>query len=316
LKEWVAREVAEGVDVVHAHRLFPTAFAVSRYALPPSTPIVVSAVGSDVHTYPYRSESIHRLTEETIRRASAVIAVSQALADQVERLGRPRGRVQVAYRGVDTLQFSAGGGTRGPRENLGLPSIGFGICTVGRLVREKGVLELLDAFRGLVEDLPDAWLALVGDGPLQGEVIAYLERWGLEGQVFLPGARPHPEVAEWIGAADVFVLASHNEGLPNVVLEAMACGRPVVATRVGGVPEAVADGLTGYLVDTGAIEEIRTHCLRLARDRELREGMGTKGRERVQRVFTWDASTSRLVGIYEGLLRGDCPIASDTYQGG
>ena len=129
------------------------------------------------------------------------------------------------------------------------------VLFVGRLEPQKGIGELLEAFELLRARLPRATLALVGHGVATEEVRARVERWG-PGGALLAGARPPEEVATWMGACDVLTLPSWAEGTPNVVLEALASGRPVVATRVGGIPDVLRDERSGLVVpprDAGAL---------------------------------------------------------------
>jgi glycosyltransferase involved in cell wall biosynthesis len=126
---------------------------------------------------------------------------------------------------------------------------------------------------------------------------------GLADRVVFAGRRRPEEVARWLQAADAFVLASHNEGLPNVVLEAMACGLPVVATDVGGTGEAVLEGVSGLLVpprDVGSLAEAMT---RISEDPELAARFGAAGRRRVERYFGWSACGRCWIDVYEKALR-------------
>jgi glycosyltransferase involved in cell wall biosynthesis len=264
-----------------------------------------------VHTNPRRNGGIRRLTQAAIRESSAVFAVSTGLAQQIEDLATPAEPVRVIYRGVDFDRFSPAPPSPELRARLGLPTTGVGICTVARLTREKGVFELLGAFEQLARDFPSLWLALVGDGPLRTELERLIRSRGLTGRVFLAGDRPHTEVPEWMRAADVFVLASHNEGLPNVVLEAMACGRAVVATTVGGVPEAVEDEVTGILVPPDDQEHLGQAIRRLLDSEALRTMMATRGRERVLERFSWPGSTATLIAGYRDVLRRSASVGDE-----
>jgi glycosyltransferase involved in cell wall biosynthesis len=174
-----------------------------------------------------------------------VVAVSRALADEVVRLGVPPARVAVVQNGVDAALFSPRDRVAA-RQGLGLATDGKLLVYVGRLEREKGVVDLLDAFARLAPGRPDLRLALLGDGTARVECAARARAIGA--QVLLPGPRPLAEVPAWMAAADLVTLPSWNEGTPNVLLEALACGRPAVATRVGGIPDVISAPLLGELV--------------------------------------------------------------------
>ena len=289
-------------ELIHAHRLFPTGYVALRLAREFDLPGVISAVGSDVHTHPKRNRGIGRRTEDAINAADAVLAVSQDLADQIHDLARPTRPVQVVHMGVDTDRFSPAPASPEIRAALGLPTEGVGICSVCRLVTEKGLNELLEAFERISNDHPRTWLAIVGDGPLRDELKSRMRTRNPGGRVFLVGARPHSEVPAFVNAADIFVLSSYNEGLPNVVLEAMACARPVVATDVGGVSEALEDGVSGTLVPARAVGPLTAALDRLIRSPELGRAMGNAGRDRIRSEFSWTRTAEGLHAVYSGLV--------------
>ncbi|MFC1531523.1 glycosyltransferase [Gemmatimonadota bacterium] len=287
-------------DIVHAHSLFPTVAASLDVARSLGAPILVSTHGSDVHTNPYRNKGIARYSRKAITECDRVIAVSQQLAGEVLKLAQPRVPVKVVRNGVDMQVFKPCTNQPQVRDTLGLPRYGVGICTVGRLVIEKGIGELMKAFGSLVarDESTDVWLTVVGDGPARQLIEAWVRREGLEDRVFLAGARPNAEIADWIGACDIFVLPSYREGLPNVVLEAMACGRPVVATEVGGIPEAVGPG-TAILIPPREAAPLAGALATLVGSSGLRERLGSAGLERIREKFSWRRSAEELKLIYE-----------------
>jgi len=177
----------------------------------------------------------------------------------------------------------------------------------------KGLHELVMAFREVCSRHPSAWLVLVGDGPLKADLEKLAKEQRLGDNIFIVGSCPHDEVACWMNAADVFVLASHAEGLPNVVLEAMACGRPVIATNVGGIPEAALDNVTALLVPPRQAAPLAATMDRLVRDADLRAQLGAAGRARVATHFTWPQSARQLAEIYsETIERRTKLISSST----
>ena len=220
-------------DVVYAHFLVPAGlFAV----LGGRAPVVVTAHGQDVENA-LGSSAVRSLTRLTVRRAAGVVAVSDWLRDRLERaVPEARGRTVVIDCGVDLARFAPA--DPGPaRAEVGWRPEGTAFVCAGSLSERKNVLRLARAF----ERRGEGSLAFVGDGPLRG---------ALEGRVgiHLAGAVPHTAVPRWLQAADVVCQPSLAEPFGLVTLEAMACARPVVATRVGGPPEFVPDG-AGVLVD-------------------------------------------------------------------
>lgn len=290
-------------DLIHGIRLFPIVSSLVPIAREVDRPLLGLGMGADVHTHPYRSKGIRRLTRRAIERSDQIATVSRALGLELLDLGDPVRPVRTIYNGVDTDRFAPGHEpTSTAREVLGLPREGAGICTVCRVEREKGLRELAEAFLMVRKTHPEAWLVVVGDGAYGSKLEAWVQSEDLASRVFLVGARPHDEVPQWLRAADVFVLASHNEGLPNVVLEAMACGLPVVATDVGGTSEAVSHGRTGLLVPAGDVQRLAQALDRLLGDAEERERMGQAGRRVAVTDFNWRTCGESLVALYRDML--------------
>lgn len=237
---------ARGADVIYAHYLFPTAAAAAAAARAARIPYVVTAHGQDVRNLD--RPSLRRATAASLRGASAIIAVSQHLADALAASGLDLPPVHVINMGVDTDRFRPA--DRGEaRARLGLAPGGPLILAVGGLTERKNPLGLLQAFGRVRARRPDARLALVGDGPLAGAVDAGVRRMGVDGAVIRTGALPHAEVGAWVAASDVLAIVSRIEPLGVAALEALAGGRPVVATREGGAREVVPDPGAGRVVD-------------------------------------------------------------------
>jgi glycosyltransferase involved in cell wall biosynthesis len=230
------RAVAEfRPDVVHAPFAYPDGWAAVQLGHEFGLPVVVQVHGSDVRLldrYPAR----RRRTEEALRAADGVIAVSQDLADTVVRTGVDPDRVLLAYDGIDPDLFHPGS-KAAARARLGLDRDARRLLFVGNFYPVKGADVLLHACHRLRQHGVAFEADLIGQGP-EGEALRGLvRRLGLEGTVGFRGAMPQAELADWYRSADVFVLPSHSEGVPNVLLEAMACHTPYVATSVGGIPE-------------------------------------------------------------------------------
>jgi len=255
-----ARRAARGADIVHAHWL-PTALA----GIVTGKPLVVQVWGTDVEL----ARRARWLFRPLLRRAGVVVAASQALAEAVRELGATDVRVVPA--GVEI-----------PPE-VGVPDDPPHVLFAGRLSAEKGILELIEATRGLPR-------VIVGDGPLRGRVSEAV------------GFVPPGEIGSFLERAAVVACPSRREGYGVLARQAMAYGRPVVATSVGGLSEAVEDGKTGLIVPVGDAASLRSAIERLLSDGRLRTRLGDAARQRAIDLFGVDAAAGVLCAVYEEAL--------------
>jgi glycosyltransferase involved in cell wall biosynthesis len=253
-----ARDAARSADVVHAHWL-PAGWVAARTG----KPFVVTLHGSDVEL----ARHVPRLAHAVFARAASVVAVSNAIADAAQRLGASD--VRVIPNGIDVPPS--------PGTEASPPYALY----AGRLSKEKGVLELAAAGRGLP-------LVMAGDGPLRGRI---------------PQARgfvPRAELMRLLDEAAAVVCPSRREGFGMTCLEAMAHGKPVVATAVGGLLDLVVDGETGLLVPPRAPGALREAIERLLSDADLRRRLGSTGRQRAREEFGWDRVIAAILEAYAG----------------
>ncbi|MFL5946342.1 MAG: glycosyltransferase family 4 protein, partial [Gaiellaceae bacterium] len=252
-----ARRAARAADVVHAHWL-----PAGAVALATGRPVVLTVHGTDVEL----ARRARPLARAVARRMNVVLAVSNALAEELRSLGAHD--VRVVPNGVE-LPDSVG-------EEAEPPEILF----AGRLSREKGILELVEAARGHK-------LVIAGDGPLRARVPETL------------GWLPPDELASLYARAAVVACPSHREGFGVACAEAMAHGRAVIASDVGGLRDLVLDGETGLAVPAGDVEALRSALERLLADRELRRRLGTNARERVRELCSWPRVIDATLAAYE-----------------
>ncbi len=261
--------------------------------------------GRDVFDLEGRNRKYNLLRRAARRVVHRYIAVSRDLAGWLEAtVGVAPARIQQIYNGVDGERFHP---RDGARPDLGRPEFFAGahcvIGSIGRMAEVKDYPGLVQAFIRLCEDRADAAglrLVLVGDGPARGRCQAMLEAAGLAGRAWLPGDRA--DTAEWLRAFDVFVLNSLGEGISNTILEAMASGLPVLATRVGGNPELVTPGQTGGLLPPGSPEQLAAALVAYVDDPARRQSEGAAARARIEREFDWRRATDAYADIYERLL--------------
>jgi sugar transferase (PEP-CTERM/EpsH1 system associated) len=226
------------------------------------------------------------------------VPMSQDIARWLETsVGVPRSRIRQVYSGVDTDRFTSSAPIAQEGGRGGMP---ITIGTVGRLDPVKNQESLLRSFATLRRQGHNVRLAIVGDGPLRETLVSTAHRLGIAEDVAFAGARA--DVAELLRDFDVFVLPSHNEGISNTILEAMATGLPVVATRVGGNPELVSDGATGCLYDPADPDGLESALLPYLRDATLRRTHGSAGRARVVQDFSLSAMVRRYLEMYDELV--------------
>lgn len=203
----------------------------------------------------------------------------------------------------EALELSRYRATRSPQEvraALGIPQDAPLVGSVGRLEPAKGHSDLLEAFALVLERIPQARLVLVGRGHLEGELRQHARDLGLEERVLFAGFRD--DLVDLLGTFDVFALASHYEGLGVATMEAMAMSRPTVCTGVGGVPDVVLDGQTGYLVEPRSPSRMAERLIELLEDPAKAREMGRAGRLRVEENFQVEDSNRKLHCLYQNLL--------------
>jgi glycosyltransferase involved in cell wall biosynthesis len=244
-------------DVVLGTFLYPDGVAAAALARLLELPLVLKAHGTDVNVVA-RWPTVRPLVRAALRRARFALGVSRPMVEALVALGAPADRAVLLPNGVDRTLFYPRDRAAARRAQR-LPEDGRLLLFVGDLAREKGVAELADAWSTLRRRAPEpVHLALLGAGPLRGrlEGLAAGLADPARGRLLLAGVRPPADVAAYLAACDLFVLPSWQEGTPNVVLEALAAGRPVVASRVGGIPDAVPEGRAGLLVSPRDVREL------------------------------------------------------------
>lgn len=284
----------EEFDIVHTHST--EAGIIGRFA---ASLADVPAVVHTVHGVPFASDRndllewfVLRCERAAARRTDRLVTNADAIAEEYLRreIGEPE-QYTTVYSGIDIDRFR----DAAPAQDV--TGAGVRVVMVGRLVDGKGFEDLLAAVDRLDQD--DLSVYLVGDGPLREELQQEIDQRGLVGTVHMLGYRD--DIPEILAACDVFVLPSYREGTPRVITEAMASGLPVIASDIAGIPEQVEDGESGYLIPAGDSETLATRLKELLADAELRDRMGERGLERVER-FSIEAMLNELDGLYRELL--------------
>lgn len=283
----------EGLDVIHAHYAIPHAICalLSRNICPSSSPLVVTTLhGTDI-TVVGSDPTYRSVTRYALRGSDAVVCVSEFLARTTRSLFDTERDLHVLPNFVDTERFRPRAARRdGPAR----------LAHLSNFREVKRPLDVIEAFalgfRGR-----EARLLLVGEGPLLPACLARARELRVEDQIVALGARDDPE--DLLPDVDVLLQPSGSEAFGLAALEAMACGVPVVGYAVGGLPEVVVDGQTGYLVPFRDVQTLAMRARRLVDHPSLRERMGRAGRQRAETVFARERAVERHEDLYFSLLR-------------
>lgn len=248
-------------DCIDAHYVYPDGFAAVLLGKLLRIPVAVWALGTDINVFSL-FPTIRPLVRWTLNNASGIIAVSSALKSRMIELGVPENKIQFIGNGVDTELFRLGDKLEA-RRALGLPEGGKILVSVATLREAKGHQHVIAALAKIAPRYPGLRLYLVGEGSYRTQIEQLVQKLSLQDRVFLAGSRSNDEIPLWFNAANLSVLASSREGWPNVILESLACGTPVIGTPVGQIPEILASG------DLGLITEQNPEALASAIDTAL-----------------------------------------------
>ncbi len=314
-KDWVARfelpfflvsfvhsamKWVRGCDLIHAHWA-----GSGLVGLLPGRilrkPVLLSVRGTDVKLID-DSDIWKLMFDFILQRVDSVTTVSEEHGRRITERGVDGGEVFLVPNGIDADRFRNADRLEA-REELGLPLDSKIVLFVGNLIEVKGVDYLTDAIPAIRETVEDALFVMLGEGELRAALRRKIVEYGVSDWVRMVGIRPASEIPLWMNSADVLVLPSLSEGRPNVVLEAMACEVPVVATAVGGIPELVKDGEVGFLIPPKSPESIANKVVLLLKDEKLRERLGRNGRKYImEEGLTWESCARKFSEIYHSLI--------------
>lgn len=277
-------------DLIDAHYFYPDGVAAVMIGKALGKPVVITARGTDLNLIPQYALP-RRMIRWAAANSAAMITVCQALKDVLLGLGVADSRVTVLRNGVDLEVFRPPVDRGALREKLGIR--GTTLLSVGYLIERKGHHVVIDA----LQHLPDVKLLIAGDGPEHARLLDQAAKSGVGDRVTLLGRLNTRQLADYYGAADVLVLASSREGWANVLLESMACGTPVVATRIWGTPEVVHDDCAGQLVGertplalAHGVQTLLNRAPERTATRHYAEG------------FSWDSTTAGQKALFERVL--------------
>ncbi len=297
-----ARDLARRrVQIVHAYSFYGNVFAVGPARLA-RTPVVIASVRD---RGAYLTPLQRRVQRYVCRLADCVLANAESVKDWLVSDGYDPAHIRVIHNGVDTRRFDVAVDPRRVPAEFGLPAGTPLVVVVSRLNRMKGLEQFIEAASLVARQAPDARFLIVGetppfDHPYLDELKALAARAGIADRVIFTGLRS--DVPELLASATVAVMPSLNEALSNSLLESMAAGAPVVATSVGGTPEAVSDGETGLLVEPGEVPALAAAIGQLLTNRPLALRLGAAARQRIADRFSIERMVEATEDLYEELL--------------
>jgi glycosyltransferase involved in cell wall biosynthesis len=233
-------------DLIHAHRL-NYAYMGACFKEKYSIPLLATTHGSDVYDFPFKGVHEYSIIKYVLKNADHIIAISHREASYLSTLGYPYSKISVIPNPVDTKLFRCLPQDK-CRALLGLPVNKKILLSIGSLTKVKGHTYLLEAMTSIAPKRKDVILVIIGAGSLRKFLLNKIGKLKLNQKVLLVGEKPHKEIPLWLNSADLFILPSINEGIPSSLLEAIACGKPVVASNVGGIPDIVSTSDIGLLV--------------------------------------------------------------------
>jgi N-acetyl-alpha-D-glucosaminyl L-malate synthase BshA len=285
------------INLIHAHSTIPTGFIAVIVSKIFRIPSFITAHGMDINNFE-NNPSIKPLISFSLNNCDKAIAVSADLAEKMKQFGVNENKIMVLRNAVDINRFKPIN-NKIFREKYGISKNEVLIIFVGYLDTFKGVFELINAFCRITKKYQNVKLLIVGGGPKREELGIKVSDLGLSKFIIFTGKVSQEMIQEYYQMADIFVLPSHTEGLPLVVVEAMSCGLPVVVSNVGGSPEIVKNGENGFLVSPGNEKDLFTKLEILVSHDELRNEFGKKSLEIINEEFKIEKKAEKLIELYE-----------------
>jgi glycosyltransferase involved in cell wall biosynthesis len=290
-------------EVIYAHWVLPNGPIAALVAAIRGIPFILSLHGSDIYVA-QRQAAFGAVARWVFRRAAKVTACSPELRDAALALGAPSDTLLLPW-GADPAIFQPSRRSASTRRTLGWQATDLIVVSLGRMVYKKGFGVLLQAMQTLAAHNPQVRLVLAGDGPLRQILLQQANQSGVGDRVSFPGRISWEQVPDFLASADIFVLPSirdeygNLDGLPTVLLEAMSCGVPVIASDIGGVKLVIEDGQTGLLVPPGDMPALAGALEELIQNPEQRQILAQAARRLVETQLNWQSVASRIAGLLE-----------------
>ena len=290
------------IELILGYNMLPEGIAAVRLAKIFKLPVGFWAIGTDVNDMAIYNRINNYLSRKCIEDSQVVLTESKDLENKVRAICKKSVSVQTFYKGIDVSNFQ-----NFPPKNILMEKLQLNqgkryILFVGRLIYDKGIYELAESFNAITKCYHDIDLILIGEEIEKVKLIAKFRDYGILNRVIFKGIIPYKEVACYMKISDLLVLPTWAEGLPNVVMEAMAVGLPVVATIVGGIPEILENRVTGLSVPSKNVEKLTGAVIEMIDDKNLRESCRRNAKELIHNTFDVRKNVCELYELLQEVI--------------
>lgn len=304
------------IEILLAYNMIPEGIAAVRLARMLRLPVGFWCIGSDVNDVARNHSLNYLLSKKSVELSDLVLTESKDLEQKVRSYSGKPLNVRTFYKGIDLSNFKGLPPKLSLIREMGLPQGRRYLLFVGRLIYDKGVHELAEAFAAIAGRYPDLDLLFVGEEIEREKLFAYFGERGISHRILFRGIRPYAEIARLMKISDLLVLPTWAEGLPNVVMEAMAIGLPVVASNVDGIPEVLEDKITGLSFPVRDTGKLTVAIVKMLEEDGLRERCIRNARELISARFDVKKNAWTLRDILEDLRLSGQQRRSEAYGGG
>jgi glycosyltransferase involved in cell wall biosynthesis len=287
-------------DVIYGKGIFPSADAAVRFAKLLHIPAIGEGIGGDVNIVPDYSPAMYRHFLKTTQALDGAVADGKGVAERLS--GVMHKDIPTIHGLVDLETFRPVANKTAVRSELNISAASLALLYVGSLQKEKGVYELINAFCKIREIIPHAVLNLCGSGTEYSRLLTLIAERKLQGSVHLVGDVDPADMHKWMQASDIFILPSYTEGMPNVVMEAMACGLPVISTAVGGLPEAIGSCPGAVLIEPRSVDLLASAIVTIGTNKELCLRMGAVARQKAEQKFGAEANCQKMLDYIKTVI--------------
>ena len=283
-------------DLIHSHFIWSAGYVGARLKQEYNVPFVITAHGYDVYNLPFRDDDWKERITSILNATDHIITISNLNIEYLSKLDITT-PIDVISNGFDGKKFFPKD-TMKSRKTLNLPRNRKIVMTIGNLLPIKGQKYLIEAINRIIKKRADIFCVIIGDGKLEKSLTNLISKFGLQEYVILVGKKPHNEIPAWINACDIFVIPSLKESGPVVLFEALACGKPVIGTEVGVIPEILEEHRLGSMIPPGNSKVLATNILKA-----LKTDWSSEFIQDYVQKFTWKNISDEILNIYSNILK-------------